>query len=41
MKDASVTFVPHLVPMTRGILTTAYASLVSGKIASGEKGNLR
>jgi len=38
MKDASVTFVPHLVPMTRGILTTAYAPLVSGKIASGEKG---
>jgi len=27
-----VTFVPHLVPMTRGILTTTYASLVPGKI---------
>jgi len=27
----SVTFVPHLVPMTRGILTTAYAPLASGK----------
>ena len=38
LKEASVTFVPHLVPMTRGILTTAYAPLVSGKIDSGEKG---
>ena len=27
----SVTFVPHLVPMTRGILTTGYASLKEGK----------
>ncbi len=27
----SVTFVPHLVPMTRGILTTCYARLASGK----------
>ncbi len=34
----SITFVPHLIPMTRGILTTAYASLVAGKIAAGEKG---
>jgi N-acetyl-gamma-glutamyl-phosphate reductase len=33
----SVTFVPHLVPMTRGILTTCYAPLVSGKI-EGKKG---
>ena len=38
LKEASVTFVPHLIPMTRGILTTAYASLVSGKITGGEKG---
>ncbi|MQY72396.1 MAG: N-acetyl-gamma-glutamyl-phosphate reductase, partial [Dehalococcoidia bacterium] len=38
LKEASVTFVPHLIPMTRGILTTAYASLVSGKIAGGQKG---
>jgi len=38
LKEASVTFVPHLIPMTRGILTTAYASLVSGKIAGGENG---
>ncbi|MBM4432672.1 MAG: N-acetyl-gamma-glutamyl-phosphate reductase [Chloroflexi bacterium] len=34
----SVTFIPHLIPMTRGILTTAYARLVSGKIAAGGKG---
>ncbi len=34
----SVTFVPHLIPMTRGILTTGYAPLVPGKVASGEKG---
>ena len=27
----SVTFVPHLIPMTRGILTTAYAKLVGKK----------
>ena len=38
LKEASVTFVPYLIPMTRGILTTTYASLVSGKIAGGEKG---
>ncbi|MFC2042359.1 N-acetyl-gamma-glutamyl-phosphate reductase [Chloroflexota bacterium] len=38
-KPPSITFVPHLIPMTRGILTTAYAPLVSGKIAGGEKGN--
>ena len=34
----SVTFVPHLIPMTRGILTTAYAALATGKVTSGEKG---
>jgi N-acetyl-gamma-glutamyl-phosphate reductase len=33
-----VTFIPHLIPMTRGILTTSYASLVGGKLADGEKG---
>jgi N-acetyl-gamma-glutamyl-phosphate reductase len=33
-----VTFVPHLLPMTRGILTTAYAPLVSGEVAPGKKG---
>jgi N-acetyl-gamma-glutamyl-phosphate reductase len=30
-KSLSVSFVPHLVPMTRGILTTCYAPLLSGK----------
>ena len=34
----SITFVPHLVPMTRGILTNAYATLVPGKIAGGNNG---
>ncbi len=34
----SVTFVPHLIPMTRGILTTCYASLVKGKFVAGGKG---
>ncbi len=34
----SVTFVPHLIPMTRGILSTCYAPLASGKIAAGKKG---
>ena len=37
-QSLSVTFVPHLIPMTRGILTTGYASLVSGKVTAGEKG---
>jgi N-acetyl-gamma-glutamyl-phosphate reductase len=32
----AVTFVPHLIPMTRGILTTAYATLASGKIGDKE-----
>jgi N-acetyl-gamma-glutamyl-phosphate reductase len=30
-KSLKVSFVPHLVPMTRGILTTCYAPLVSGQ----------
>ena len=34
----SVTFVPHLIPMTRGILTTGYAPLPPGKVAAGKKG---
>jgi len=34
----SVTFVPHLLPMTRGILSTCYARLASGKLAAGKKG---
>ncbi len=38
VKSLSVTFVPHLIPMTRGILTTGYAPLASGKVAAGKKG---
>jgi len=34
----SLTFLPHLVPMTRGILSSCYARLVEGKLAEGEKG---
>lgn len=34
----AVTFVPHLVPMSRGILTTCYARLREGKIAGGDRG---
>ncbi len=35
---AAVTFLPHLIPITRGILTTCYAPLATGKIASGKRG---
>jgi len=34
--DLRLTFVPHLVPMTRGILATCYAPLREGAIAGGE-----
>ena len=37
-KATPVTFVPHLIPMTRGILTTCYATLSPGKISDSEKG---
>jgi len=37
-QSPSVTFIPHLIPMTRGILSTCYTPLVSGKIAAGKKG---
>jgi N-acetyl-gamma-glutamyl-phosphate reductase len=30
-KQLSVSFIPHLVPMTRGILTSCYAKLAAGK----------
>jgi len=33
-----ITFVPHLVPMTRGILSTCYASLRPGALPPGEAG---
>ena len=32
-----VTFTPHLVPMTRGILSTCYGSIVQGTVRSGEE----
>jgi N-acetyl-gamma-glutamyl-phosphate reductase len=32
-----VTFIPHLIPMTRGILTTAYAPFIPGKIPLKEE----
>ena len=31
-----VTFTPHLIPMTRGILSTCYAPLVPGQVPGGE-----
>lgn len=34
----SVTFLPHLIPMTRGILSSSYAPLLEGEIADGERG---
>ena len=34
----TVTFVPHLIPMTRGILSTCYARLADGKVKGGESG---
>lgn len=34
----AVTFIPHLIPMTRGILTTGYATIKQGKLAEGTKG---
>jgi len=34
----SITFVPHLIPMTRGILTTGYARLASDKLSADKKG---
>ncbi|MQF82667.1 N-acetyl-gamma-glutamyl-phosphate reductase [SAR202 cluster bacterium AD-802-E10_MRT_200m] len=33
-----VTFVPHLIPMTRGILSTCYAQLKPNALPNGEKG---
>jgi N-acetyl-gamma-glutamyl-phosphate reductase len=39
-KPLSITFVPHLIPMTRGILTTCYASLAAGKKGKKELSQL-
>jgi N-acetyl-gamma-glutamyl-phosphate reductase len=36
--ELSVTFLPHLIPMTRGILTSCYAKLKAAKVAGDEKG---
>jgi N-acetyl-gamma-glutamyl-phosphate reductase len=36
-KSPSITFIPHLIPMTRGILTTAYAPLASGDKKEAEE----
>jgi N-acetyl-gamma-glutamyl-phosphate reductase len=33
-----VTFTPHLIPMTRGILSTCYAPLVPGSLPAGDAG---
>ena len=33
-----ITFLPHLIPMTRGILNSCYANLTDGAIASGPEG---
>jgi N-acetyl-gamma-glutamyl-phosphate reductase len=32
-----ITFVPHMTPMTRGILTTAYATLAAGNVSDDKK----
>jgi N-acetyl-gamma-glutamyl-phosphate reductase len=37
-RPVKTTFIPHLIPMTRGILTTAYGNLLPGKVAAGIKG---
>ncbi len=37
-QSPAITFVPHLIPMTRGILTTCYAPLTQGKFAAGKEG---
>ena len=34
----NVTFMPHLIPMVRGILASCYAPLKEGKLASGDAG---
>ena len=35
---ARVTFTPHLIPMTRGILSTCYAPISPGSLSSGDAG---
>ena len=36
--EPRITFLPHLIPMTRGILNSCYATLKDGAIASGPSG---
>jgi N-acetyl-gamma-glutamyl-phosphate reductase len=36
-----LTFTPHLIPMTRGILTTCYAPLAPGRLPSGKAAKAR
>lgn len=36
--NPKITFLPHLIPMTRGILASCYATLKDGTIASGPSG---
>lgn len=36
-----VTFIPHLIPMTRGILTTCYADLLPGRLGDGANAKVR
>lgn len=35
--DLNVTFTPHVVPMTRGILSTCYAKIKNGSLAGGQE----
>ena len=37
-KELPVTFIPHLIPMTRGILSTCYAQPAPGKLSADKKG---
>ncbi len=37
-KPLGVTFIPHLIPMTRGILSTCYARLAPGKLPNNKEG---
>ncbi|MSP79191.1 MAG: N-acetyl-gamma-glutamyl-phosphate reductase [Dehalococcoidia bacterium] len=39
--EPRVTFLPHLIPMTRGILSSCYATLKDGALPSGPKGSTR
>ena len=36
--EPRITFLPHLIPMTRGILNSCYATLKDGAVASGKAG---